>query len=247
MRTLIGIVLLAGWLHAGTLRVALAANVSYAMPELIAAFRAHHPDTQVRTTVGGSGKLAAQIRNGAPYDLFLSADMGYPRMLYRSGMTTAAPAIYARGALVLLSDTPRDMTRGLALLKDPSIRRVAVANPRTAPYGKAAFEALTRADLLDAVRPRLVYGESIAQTVSYVRHGADVGLVARSALYAPQMRRYKAGANWADVDAALYRPIDQGMVVLKRSENIAEAKALRDFLLSGEARTIFARYGYRLP
>ena len=239
--------LLSLFAEAATLRVALAANVSYAMPELIAAFRKHHPDTQVQTTVSGSGKLAAQIRNGAPYDLFLSANMAYPQALHAAGVATGAPRVYAQGALALLSDSPRDLTRGLRVLSDPAIAHIAVANPRTAPYGKAAFEALTSAKLLEALRPKFVYGESIAQTVAYTIHGADIGIIAKSALYAPQMRRYKAGSNWVDVDASLYRPIDQGMVVLKASKNMAEAKALYDFLLSDEARAIFTRYGYRLP
>ncbi len=240
-------ILLSLFAEAGTLRVALAANVSYAMPELVKAFRSRHPDTQVQTTVSGSGKLAAQIRNGAPYDLFLSANMAYPQALFDAGLATGAPQVYAQGTLALLSDAPRDFKHGLNTLTDPAVARIAVANPRTAPYGKAAFEALTSAKLLDALRPKFVYGESIAQTVAYTIHGADIGIIAKSALYAPQMRRYKAGSNWIDVNAALYRPIDQGMIVLKASKNMAEAKALYDFLLSDKARAIFARYGYRLP
>jgi molybdate transport system substrate-binding protein len=240
-------ILLSLFAEAGTLRVALAANVSYAMPELIQAFRAHHPNTQIQTTVSGSGKLTTQIRSGAPYDLFLSANMAYPQALFKAGATTAAPVVYAQGALAYLSEKARDFSRGIALLSDPAIARIAVANPRTAPYGKATFEALTSAKLLSTLRPKFIYGESIAQTVTYTTHGADIGIIAKSALYAPQMRHYKAGVNWADVDASLYRPIDQGMVVLKASKNMAEVKALYDFLLSDEARAIFTQYGYRLP
>jgi len=247
MRIAIVLFMLLGISEASTLRVALAANVSYAMPQLIKAFRVHHSQTQVEVTVSGSGKLAAQIRNGAPYDLFLSANMAYPQALYKSGLSTGAPQVYAQGALALLSDTPRDLSSGLKVLADPSIARIAVANPRTAPYGKAAFEALTSSKLLDRVRPKFAYGESIAQTVAYTVHGADIGIIAKSALYAPQMQHYKKGTNWVDIDAALYRPIDQGMVILKSTHHLAEAKALYDFILSSEARAIFERYGYRLP
>jgi molybdate transport system substrate-binding protein len=234
-------------LQAGSLRVALAANVSYVMPELIAAFRVHHPQTQVETLIGGSGKLAAQIRRGAPFDLFLSANMTYPVKLHDAGMALDAPRIYAQGALVMLSTRPRDFSRGLELLRDPAIAHIAVANPRTAPYGKATFEALEHAKLLEALRPKFVYGESIAQTVAYTQKAADIGIVAKSVLYAPQMRTYKEGTHWQEIDPTLYTPIDQGIVLLKRAANNPEAKAFYDFLLGDEARAIFARYGYRLP
>jgi molybdate transport system substrate-binding protein len=235
------------WLDAGLVRVALAANVSYAMPDLIRSFHIIHPDIKVDTTIGGSGKLHTQILRGAPYDLFLSADMGYPGALYEANMTMAAPVVYAQGALVILSDKNRDFSRGIKSLLSPSVRRIAIANPHTAPYGKAAFEALAKAGLIDIVRSKFVYGESISQTVSYTQHGADVGLVAKSALYAPQMHHYKQGTNWVDVDTALYHPIDQGMVVLKSAADPDAAKKFYHFLLSDKARTIFSRYGYHLP
>ena len=234
-------------LQAGSIRVAIAANVGYAMPDLVKAFESHHPNTRVETLIGGSGKLAAQIQRGAPYDLFLSANMDYPTKLHAAGMTLDAPRVYARGALVMLSTLPRDFSRGIAVLRDASISRIAVANPRTAPYGKAAFDALTRAKLLETLRPKFVYGESIAQTVAYTQKAADIGLIAKSALYAPQMRTYKEGTHWREIDPALYTPIDQGMVLLKQSADNPEAKAFYAFLLSDEARAIFVRYGYRLP
>jgi len=247
MRYLILLLGLLGWMEAGQIRVAMAANVSYAMPALIRTFAREHPGITIETTVGGSGKLAAQIRNGAPYDLFLSANRTYPQKLYEDSMTIGRPVIYAQGALAYLSNTPRDFSRGIRVLGDPLIHSIAVANPKTAPYGKAAFEALEKAGLLPTLRPKLVFGESIAQTVAYATHAADIGLVAKSALFAPQMKRYKPGKNWADVDPALYRPIDQGMVLLKKAANPKEAKIFHDFLLSKSARAIFMRYGYRVP
>ena len=247
MRFLLMLPLVIGFLSASTIRIALAANVSYAMPSLKAAFAKYHPDTHIQITVSGSGKLATQIRSGAPYDLFLSANMAYPQALFESGLSAQKPVVYAQGALAYLSNAPRDFSQGIKLLLSPAIHTIAVANPKTAPYGKAAFEALEKAGLLSRLRPKLVFGESIAQTVAYATHAVDIGLVAKSALFAPQMQHYKQGIHWADVDPALYSPIDQGMILLKSSPNKREAEAFYDFLLSQEARAIFTRFGYRLP
>ncbi len=247
MRLTVMVLVMMGVLQGGTVRIALAANVSYAMPSLKAAFAKHHPDTDIQITVSGSGKLATQIRSGAPYDLFLSANMAYPQALYNAGLATEKPVVYAQGALAYLSNTPRDFSKGMPVLLSPAIHTIAVANPKTAPYGKAAFEALEKAGLLTRLRPKLVFGESIAQTVAYATHAADIGLVAKSALFAPPMQHYKQGTYWADVDPTLYSPIDQGMILLKSSINKPEAKAFYDFLLRQEARTIFIRFGYRVP
>jgi molybdate transport system substrate-binding protein len=247
MRTLLALFFSFILVHASELTVAAAANVSYAMRALTRAFEAEHPGTKVRVIVGSSGKLTAQIRRGAPYDLFLSADMGYPEALAAAGVTTAPPRPYALGALVLLSPHPRDLSGGLKVLEDPSLHRIAVANPRTAPYGRAAREALEHAGLYEKLRPRFVYGESIAQTVAYTLTAADIGLVAKSALFAPRLRGMKAGSQWVDVNASLYTPIRQGAVLLKRAADRADAKAFYDFLYGEKARKIFRDYGYLLP
>jgi len=239
--------LLFSLVEAGTVRVALAANVSYVMPALKKDFALQYPGVIIQGTISGSGKLATQIRSGAPYDLFLSANIAYPQKLFELGIAAAKPVTYAQGALAFLSNVPRDFSRGIALLEEPFIRSIAVANPKTAPYGKAAFDVLRKGGLLETVRPKLVFGESIAQTVAYANHAADIGLVAKSALFAPQMKQYKQGVNWVDVDSVLYHPIDQGMVLLKNATNFKEAEAFYMFLLSRRAREIFVRYGYRVP
>ncbi len=246
-RRLFVLVLMLWRLDAATIRVALAANVSYAMPELIHAFHRHHPAVRIQTTVGGSGKLATQIEHGAPYDLFLSANLAYPQKLYAQGSALHAPRVYAQGALAYLSNTPRDFSRGMALLRDPSIKKIAVANPRTAPYGQAAFQAMKTSGVLEAVRAKFVFGESIAQTVTYAVRAADIGIVAQSALYAPQMARYRHGRNWQEVSARLYHPIDQGMVMLRRAAKRPAARLFYDFLLAPESRAILKRFGYRVP
>jgi molybdate transport system substrate-binding protein len=234
-------------LQAKTVTVAAAANVSYAMTELSKAFRKEHSDTEIRVIVGSSGKLTAQIRHGAPYQLFLSADMDYPEALRKSGEAVTEPRVYARGALVLFSATPRDLGEGLDLLKSPEIKKVAMANPRTAPYGRAAKEALEKSGLMKAVKPKLIYGESVSQTVAYALRAADAGLIAKAPLFSPKLRSFREGKNWIDVDPSLYHPIDQGVVLLKPGAGDPAARDFYDFLLGPEARKILRRYGYLLP
>ena len=231
-------------LHAGTINIALAANVSYAINDLKTAFAKKYPDTKVEITLGGSGKLTAQIKNGAPYDIFMSANMRYPNALYRQNLAITQPKVYAQGALAMLSLRPRDFTKGITIVTEKNIRRIAIANPRTAPYGKASIEALKNAKLYESVKKKLIYGESIAQTVTYAVTAADIGFIAKSALYSSKMQRFKEGRNWTEVDAKLYTPIEQGIVLLKRAKNNLDAKHFYDFILSDEAKKIFKRYGY---
>ncbi len=234
-------------LSAGEIRVAVAANVSYAMDTLIAAFHKHYPDTKVAVQMASSGKLTAQIQNGAPYDLFMSADMKYPRALYETGEAITRPLVYAQGALALFSTKARDFAQGLAVLKAPQIKRIAIANPKTAPYGKAAAEALQKASLFQELKPRLIYGESVGQTVVYAMKAADIGIIAKSALFSPRMKHYREHTHWVTLDPALYTPIDQGIVMLKRAANKTEAAAFFAFIFSKEAAEIFTAYGYSLP
>jgi len=234
-------------LAAHTITIAVAANVSYAIDDLKKAFEAKHPDIEVRVILGSSGKLTAQIRRGAPYGLFMSADMGYPEALERSGDAITPPRVYAKGVLALFSPRPRDLSRGLETLLRPDIRRIAVANPRTAPYGKAAVQALKKAGLYEKLLGKFVYGESISQTLTYTLRAADIGIVAKSSLMSPKLRHFRQGTHWVDVDPHLYTPIDQGIVLLRPAGGRADYRAFYDFILSDEARTIFKRYGYLLP
>ena len=247
LKTIIFIFLLSLSLSAGSIRIAVAANVSYAIPELVQAFMRTHPDTKVQVTLGGTGKLVAQVRHGAPYDLLMAADMAYPRALYSEGVAIDKPRIYARGALALLSTKERDFSKGLTLLLDKQIHTIAIANPQTAPYGKASFETLRKAGLLEKLRPKFVYGESISQTVTHTVTAADSGFVARSSLYSPRMAQYKEGKQWITVDPTLYTPIDQGMVILSTAKANAEVRSWYDYVLSPEAGEILQAYGYTLP
>ena len=234
-------------LEAGTIRVAVAANVSYAMHDLITVFHHVQPQIKVQVTLGGTGKLTAQIRHGAPYDLFMAANMAYPEALYAEGMATGRPRIYAQGALALLSTKPRDFSKGLALLKEESILKIAIANPKTAPYGRASFEALEQAGMLEGLKTKFVYGESISQTVAHTVTAADIGFIAKSSLYSPQMSHYRQGIHWRVVPNSLYKAIDQGIVILDLAKANASAKAFYDFMLGPEAGKILKQYGYTLP
>jgi molybdate transport system substrate-binding protein len=236
--------LLAASVYAGEINIAVAANVSYAIDELKAAFAKTHPDTQVQVTLGSSGKLTAQIENGAPYGLFMAANMKFPEALYAHKIAVTKPVVYAQGALAYLSAKPTDFSKGIALLTEKSVNKIAVANPKTAPYGTAAVEAMKKGGVYDSVKSKLVYAESISQTVTYALTAADVGFIAKSSLYSPKMAQYKKNVNWASVDTKLYTPIKQGIVLLKYGAKSAEYKAFYDFILGNEAKAIFKKFGY---
>jgi molybdate transport system substrate-binding protein len=245
-KILLTTLLLSSFLYAKTVTIALAANVSYAMDELKSSFYKNNPDTKLRIIIGGSGKLTAQIKNGAPYDIFMSANMLYPEALYKEKIAITKPKIYAKGALAILSQKRVDFSKGIEIVNDPNIRRIAIANPKTAPYGKATVEALKNAKLYKKIKSKLIYGESIAQTVTYTMRAADLGFIAKSALFSPKMARFKAGKNYIEVDAKLYTPISQGIVILKQARKNKEAEKFYNFILSPQAKQIFKKYGYSL-
>ncbi len=229
---------------AGEIRIAVAANVSYAIEPLKKAFKSLHPEIDVQVILGSSGKLTAQIKHGAPYDIFLSANMKYPNALYKDKIALKKPVIYAKGALAILSVKERNYHAEIFVLKSPDIKKIAIANPKTAPYGVAAVEALKNAKLYDKLKSKFVYGESISQTITYAITAADIGIVAKSSLFSPKMAHFKEAIHWAEVDKNLYTPINQGMVILKRAEGNMQVKAFYDFMLSAKAKGILRDFGY---
>lgn len=246
-KLLLGSLLLTGSLYAGTINIAVAANVSYAIDELKAEFNKLNPDTKINVTLGSSGKLTAQIRNGAPYQLFMAANMKFPESLYADGVAVTRPLIYAQGSLAYFGNKEYDFSKGIKLIQDKKINKIAVANPKTAPYGKAAIEAITNAGIYDSVESKFVYAESISQTVSYAVTAADIGFIAKSSLYSATMKKYQEGVNWADVDPKLYTPINQGIVIVKNGEANNEVAAFYAFMLSPKAKKILNDYGYLVP
>lgn len=239
--------LLASSMFAGSINIAVAANVSYAIDELITKFNESNPDTKVQVTLGSSGKLTAQIKNGAPYQVFLSANMKFPQALHVEGVAITKPVVYAQGSLAMLSAKKLNLAEGIDVIKSAKVEKIAIANPKTAPYGKAALEAITKKGLLEQTQKKFVYAESITQTVAYALTAADIGFIAKSSLYSPKMKAYKHNEHWVEVDATLYTPIDQGIVILKNATDNQEAKAFYDFMLSEEAKGIFRKFGYLVP
>lgn len=243
-KTVLALAFLASSMFAGTINIAVAANVSYAINDLIKEFNKTNPDTKVEVVLGASGNFTAQIQNGAPFDVFMSADMKFPNTLHKENLTATEPALYAQGSLAMLSAKELDFSKGINVVTDESIKQIAIANPKTAPYGVAAAEALKNANIYDEVENKFVYAGSISQAVTYALTAAEIGFVAKSLLYEDKMSKYKENVHWVSVDPALYNPIDQGIVVLKRAENNSEAKAFYDFILSSKAKEIFNNYGY---
>lgn len=240
----LGLVLLCSSVFAGTVNIAVAANVSYAIEELIKEFNKINPNTKIQVTLGSSGKLTAQIKNGAPFNIFMSANMNFPQALYDENIAITKPIIYAEGALAMFSSKELDFSKGIDLIKDSSISKIAIANPKTAPYGTAAMEAIKNAGLEESTKNKFVYAESISQVVTYATTATDIGFIAKSSLYDDKLSKYKENVNWTSVDPKLYKSIQQGVVIINNAKDNAEVKAFYDFILSANAKKIFTDYGY---
>lgn len=226
--------------------VAAAADLKFALDDVVAALRARRPPVELRSSFGSSGSFFAQLNQGAPFDLFLSADVDYARRLHAAGLGDGDVFVYGIGRLSLWvpAGSTLDVSRGLEALRAPAARRIALANPRHAPYGRAAEAALRGAGLWDAVQPRLVFGESVAQAASFVQSGAaDAGLIASALALAPAM----ADGRRFDLPAHLHPPLEQGGLVIKSARDLAAARAVRGFLVSAEGRALLARWGFVAP
>ena len=243
-KLILALMVLCSCIFAGEIKVAAAANVSYAMDKLVAEFNKTNPDTKVLVTLGSSGKFVTQIENGAPFDIFMAADMKFPQTLFEENLTLNKPVLYAQGSIAILSSRELDLKKGMDLLKEKSISKIALANPKTAPYGGAAIEAIKNAKVFDDVENKFVYAETISQVITYTTTAADIGFIAKSSMYDEKMSQYKENINWIEVDPKLYTPIDQGIVILKNGKDNKEVKAFYDFILSNSAKKIFTDYGY---
>lgn len=229
--------------------IAAAADLKFALEPLVASFARANPGHVARLTFGSSGSFFSQITNGAPFDLFLSADAELPRRLAEAGLTTGGdPFSYARGLLALRLPPGSALSPakdGLRVLLDPSVRRIAIANPRHAPYGRAAESALRRAGLLDALSARLVLGENVAQAAQFVETGAaDAGLVALSLSRAPAVA---GSGTWWPLPEALSPPLEQSGAILKGGRNPEGARLFRELLVGREGRSALSAAAFRLP
>lgn len=246
MKNMFLITLLATFLQAQTITIAVAANVSYAIEELQSAFKKENPNIEIKTILGSSGKLTAQIKHGAPFGLFMSANMKYPNALYEDGVAITEPVVYAYGSLAYVSLVQRDFSKPIKLLQNAEIKKIAIANPKTAPYGQATLEAFHNAKVYKSLKSKLIYGESISQTLSYALKAADIGIVAKSSLYSKTMSHFIEHKHWESISTKLYTPIKQGIVLLKHAKNNSSYKLFYDFILSEQGKKILLKYGYQI-
>lgn len=248
LRWLLILALLAAPLAAQPMRVAAAASLRGALDEIATAYRAVHPGSAVQVSYGASGSLAAQIQQGAPFDLFLAADMDYPAKAAANGHGRGGVFAVAKGRLALW--TRRDLgldpaKNGLAVLKDPRIAHLAIANPKLAPYGAAAEASLRSAQLWDALQPKLVFGANIGQAAQYLLLGsAEAGLIAVSDAEQPELNA--EGEAWI-VPESLHAPLIQGGVLLTNGGAPRLADDFAAFLRGGQAQAVFARHGFGRP
>lgn len=228
--------------QAQDVKVAAAANLQSVIKPLAVAFK-KQTGINITTITGASGKLTTQAMNGAPYDIFLSADVEFAQTLYTRGFALNKPVIYALGNLILCSPKPIDSKTWKKLLIDGSTEKIAIANPATAPYGKAAVEVLKHEGLLNTLQPKLVYGESISQVNTYLTTGVvSAGFTTEALIKDPQL---KTKLYWVAMNSQTYSPIKQAMVLLKGGKNQSGAKKFYAFLLSPAAKRIFKQYGYK--
>jgi molybdate transport system substrate-binding protein len=233
--------------HAQSLRIAAASDLQFAFADLAARYE-KQTGAKLAITYGSSGNFFAQIQNGAPFDLFFSADIAYPRKLIDAGFAESdSRYTYAFGRIVLWLPPKSPLIPANLqwnTLLDARIQRIAIANPEHAPYGRAAVAALQKAGLYERLKSKLVYGENISQAAQFVLSGsAQAGILALSLATAPAM---KSGKYW-EIPRDLYPPLEQAVVLLKSSSNKPAARAFLAFLQTESARATLARYGFTLP
>jgi molybdate transport system substrate-binding protein len=232
---------------AQSLAIAAASDLQAAFPAVIAQFEkstGHHVDV----TYGSSGNFVAQIQNGAPFDLFFSADIDYARRLESTGLAEPGSVFeYAVGRIVLWTrkDSGIDVTRGLAVLRDDRVRKIAIANPQHAPYGRAAVAALRHDGLYDALQSKIVLGENISQTAQFVQSGnAEVGIIALSLAMAPKAKEM---GTYAEIPAASHPPLAQAAVIVKASQNKPLARDFLALMKRPETVALMQSFGFTMP
>jgi molybdate transport system substrate-binding protein len=231
------------------IQIAAAADLKFALDEIIQEFLRENHEVSVKVTYGSSGNFYSQLSNYAPFDIYLSADLAYPKRLTEQGMALPGSEFtYAAGRLVVWVPTASDIdisTLKMEALLSPSVHHIAIANPRHAPYGRAAEAALRTSGVYDSVKGKLVYGENVAQSFQYVQSGAaDIGIVALSLALAPDAR--SQGRYW-EIPLDAYPRIEQGGVILKWARQPEAAQAFRSFFAGPKGRQVLRNYGYFLP
>ncbi|MGA3210444.1 MAG: molybdate ABC transporter substrate-binding protein [Terriglobales bacterium] len=226
--------------------VAAAADLQFAMQDIAARFQ-RETGKSVKLTYGSSGNFYQQIQNGAPFDMFFSADLEYAKKLEAAGLTDPGSYHqYARGKIVIwvLKDSKLDLSAGMKALLDPAVKKIAIANPKHAPYGQAAVAAMQKENIYEKVKDELVLGENISQTASFVVSGsAAVGIVALSLALSPTM---KDKGRYVEIPAGEYPPIDQACVVLSSSKNKETARQFLSFIKTATTAETLRNYGFEV-
>jgi molybdate transport system substrate-binding protein len=227
--------------------IAAAADLSFAFREIATEYE-NTTGNHVRLTLGSSGNFFAQIQNGAPFDLYFSADIAYPRKLEEADLTVPGSLYkYAVGRIVLWTghESRIDVTKGFEALREPTVKKIAIANPKHAPYGRAAVAAMEYFKVYDQVKDKLILGENISQAAQFIESGAcDIGIIALSLALAPTMKT--RGTYW-EIPEVAYPPLEQGAVILKSSKQQEAAKQFLAFIKGEQAQGVMKRYGFTLP
>jgi molybdate transport system substrate-binding protein len=227
--------------------IAAASDLNFAFREIATEYETT-TGNHVRLTLGSSGNFFAQIQNGAPFDLYFSADIAYPRKLEEAGLTVPGSLYqYAVGRIVLWTgkESQFDLSKGLEILREPAIRKIAIANPKHAPYGRAAVAAMEYFKVFDQAKDKLIFGENISQAAQFIESGAcDIGIIALSLAVAPAMK--SKGTYW-EVPADAHLPLEQGAVILKSSKSQEAARQFLEFIKGSDAHEIMKRYGFVVP
>jgi molybdate transport system substrate-binding protein len=229
------------------LNIAAAADLKFALDEIATNYRQLHPNADLQITYGSSGNFYSQLSNKAPFDLFLSADVGYVDKLIAGGSADKdSKFLYGIGQIVLWvpKDSKLDVSKGLQSLLDPSVKKIAIANPQHAPYGRAAEAALKTQRVWNKIQDKLVLGENIAQTAQFVQSGSvDAGIIALSLAMSPSMK----DGRYFPIPQSDYPKLEQGGLILSWAQDRPAADAFRQFLTGSEGREVLAKYGFGLP
>lgn len=229
------------------IRVFAASDLQYALREIAEVYMKKYPEDRIELIFGSSGKGYAKIKQGAPYHIFLSADMDYVQRLYREGLIVTEPKPYAVGRIVVWTrkESPLNPSKFPEVLLQPNVKKIALANWEHAPYGKAGKEALEAYGIFEKVRSKIVLGENISQTASFVFSGsADIGIIALSLALAPELQ--KRGKFWL-IPEDKHSPLIQGYGITAEGSKLINVRRFYDFISSKKARDIFIKYGFLLP
>lgn len=230
--------------HAQTVKIAAAADLRYAMDEVVKAYKKNYSSANIEVIYGSSGNAFTQISNGAPFDMYFSADIVYPQKLKKAGLTLTDPKLYAIGRIVLWSAS-LDVSKGLSVLAEKPNIKIATANPEHAPYGQRSVEALKFYRLYEKVEKQLIYGENISQAAQFCLSGnAEAGLIALSLVLSPSMNNQ---GKYFLIDEKSHRPLEQAYVILNHAKGNKSAFSFAEFISSCTAKLLFEKYGFTLP